>query len=372
MVLIEELNDSELEPPAPPPRPAQPPVSLSPQPAPAMAPALHEALSKELTGYLRYGRGHGLGLSAKQQWALVDTLVAQHFPASCGEVTRERILSVAHTSRHHRTGLRFETAADGTYIRATTKHDFARGVELGRAFASPLAPASAVAPDRDYHRPPPRYHGDDGLSHYDVGPRRRHVALGTRASSPTPPPPPDNNGQHGPAARSGTVLDSPPQPGERPPPPPTSPHPDSTQPTHKVASPAQLYATQCQCSDYAANVEGTYVVHGENHGRPMYKRSAGVGWDVAFLYYWDGRDHAAYTGWWLASQVGGEESFMFNTNAQASVPPECGWKATQDSITDSSFVITPQCPFEHWLDAGNDERGTHALPLIIDSEGEWF
>ena len=90
-------------------------------------------------------------------------------------------------------------------------------------------------------------------------------------------------------------------------------------------------------------VRGTYAVQGSNHGRTVYKKNekdAGV--DV-FVYYWDERDGAEYSGWWFGPSVGADQVWAHNSagGAAAAEPPTSGWRVPATGPVDPGMVVTP-------------------------------
>jgi len=80
---------------------------------------------------------------------------------------------------------------------------------------------------------------------------------------------------------------------------------------------------------------GTYVENGMNHTKKCYKKQEKIpgheGVNV-FLYYWDSRDGADFSGWWFGDQLGGTQVWA-KANAHTPTPPKAGWKVPWDSPT---------------------------------------
>ncbi|CAK9002695.1 unnamed protein product [Durusdinium trenchii] len=98
----------------------------------------------------------------------------------------------------------------------------------------------------------------------------------------------------------------------------------------------------CSCSDafWSKTIAGTYKLSGSNHGKPIYKRSGPR--NILFIYYWDNRDGAHYSGWWFGSSVGGCNVCAFNPDCQKDnplVPATFGWKVPADGPVDEGFRI---------------------------------
>eukprot|EP00746_Dinoflagellata_sp_MGD_P167002 gnl/MRDRNA2_/MRDRNA2_97280_c0_seq1.p1 gnl/MRDRNA2_/MRDRNA2_97280_c0~~gnl/MRDRNA2_/MRDRNA2_97280_c0_seq1.p1 ORF type:complete len:2064 (+),score=613.81 gnl/MRDRNA2_/MRDRNA2_97280_c0_seq1:164-6355(+) len=87
---------------------------------------------------------------------------------------------------------------------------------------------------------------------------------------------------------------------------------------------------------------GDYVVQGMNHQRKYYKKTqkiAGHENVQAFLYYWDDRDGAEFSGWWFGDKVGGEQVWSRNSVKTVS-PPMSGWKIPWDGAVNPHLSIT--------------------------------
>ena len=103
-----------------------------------------------------------------------------------------------------------------------------------------------------------------------------------------------------------------------------------------------LIIHMCSCSDafWSKTIAGTYKLAGSNHGKPIYKRSGPR--NILFIYYWDNRDGAHYSGWWFGSSVGGCNVCAFNPDCQKDnplVPATFGWKVPADGPVDEGFRI---------------------------------
>ncbi|CAK0822265.1 unnamed protein product [Prorocentrum cordatum] len=78
---------------------------------------------------------------------------------------------------------------------------------------------------------------------------------------------------------------------------------------------------------------GNYAENGSNHGRKTYKKIEPVPGHPnvkVFVYFWDGRDGADFSGWWFGDQVGGSQVWA-RCASQASTPPRVGWMVPWDS-----------------------------------------
>jgi len=78
---------------------------------------------------------------------------------------------------------------------------------------------------------------------------------------------------------------------------------------------------------------GDYADKGENHGKRFYQKIQKIPGheDIkVFLYYWDTRDGADFSGWWFGDQVGGTQVWA-RCPASTPTPPRIGWKVPWDS-----------------------------------------
>jgi len=101
-----------------------------------------------------------------------------------------------------------------------------------------------------------------------------------------------------------------------------------------------LVVTGCTHGTVGPIVRGTFQLHGENHGKPTYKKdSQANGLDV-MSYYWDERDGPGFCGWWFGPKVGGDQVWAYHTDKTANTPPQTGWKVPYDGPVDPTFVIS--------------------------------
>mmetsp|Transcript_140529 Transcript_140529/g.365619 ORF Transcript_140529/g.365619 Transcript_140529/m.365619 type:complete len:1956 (-) Transcript_140529:48-5915(-) len=80
---------------------------------------------------------------------------------------------------------------------------------------------------------------------------------------------------------------------------------------------------------------GDYLEKGTNHGKKFYQKTQKIAGheDIdVFLYYWDARDGADFSGWWFGDQVGGSQVWARSTTHGAA-PPRVGWKVPWDAPT---------------------------------------
>ncbi|CAD7939719.1 unnamed protein product [Amoebophrya sp. A120] len=76
-------------------------------------------------------------------------------------------------------------------------------------------------------------------------------------------------------------------------------------------------------------LNGTYVQRGSNHGKAMFSKQQNTRDDKSqqsCIYFWDARDGASMSGWWVAPEVGGEQVWA-HAPGNDSMPPKSGWKA---------------------------------------------
>lgn len=78
---------------------------------------------------------------------------------------------------------------------------------------------------------------------------------------------------------------------------------------------------------------GDYAEKGTNHNKKFYQKLQKIPGheDIkVFLYFWDNRDGADFSGWWFGDQVGGTQVWARNPSA-SQTPPRTGWKVPWDS-----------------------------------------
>lgn len=101
-----------------------------------------------------------------------------------------------------------------------------------------------------------------------------------------------------------------------------------------------LVVTGCTHSTVGPIVRGTFALHGENHGKPTYKKDCQVNGLDVMSYYWDERDGPGFCGWWFGPKVGGDQVWAYHTDKNAGTPPSTGWKVPYDGPVDPTFVIS--------------------------------
>merc|ERR1719424_469734 len=78
---------------------------------------------------------------------------------------------------------------------------------------------------------------------------------------------------------------------------------------------------------------GDFAEISSNHGRKVYQKIQTIpghpGVKV-FLYYWDTRDGADFSGWWFGDQVGGSNCWA-KAAVHTPTPPKVGWKVPWDA-----------------------------------------
>lgn len=82
-----------------------------------------------------------------------------------------------------------------------------------------------------------------------------------------------------------------------------------------------------------ATLLGDFVEEGTNHNRKYFRKVQAIPGhkDIkVFLYFWDGRDGADFSGWWFGDQLGGTQVWARNP-AQSATPPRIGWRIPWDA-----------------------------------------
>merc|ERR1712032_817395 len=78
---------------------------------------------------------------------------------------------------------------------------------------------------------------------------------------------------------------------------------------------------------------GDYIEKGLNHGKKYYQKIQKIpGFEdvQVYLYYWDARDGADFSGWWFGDQVGGAQVWA-RVPVHSMTPPRVGWKIPWDA-----------------------------------------
>jgi len=86
---------------------------------------------------------------------------------------------------------------------------------------------------------------------------------------------------------------------------------------------------------------GHYAEKGSNHGRKYYQKTERIPGheDVdVFLYYWDARDGADFSGWWFGDKLGGTQVWA-KASVATSTPPKNGWNVPWDAKKSEPGVI---------------------------------
>lgn len=104
-----------------------------------------------------------------------------------------------------------------------------------------------------------------------------------------------------------------------------------------------LVLSGCRDDVVGPIIRGTYVLHSENHDRPVYKKVEdtygleGQLLDV-MVYFWDDTD-PAFCGWWFGPKVGGDQVWAYHGDRSAHMPPEVDWKVPFDGPPDTTIVL---------------------------------
>eukprot|EP00929_Paragymnodinium_shiwhaense_P092567 TRINITY_DN5251_c0_g1_i1.p1 TRINITY_DN5251_c0_g1~~TRINITY_DN5251_c0_g1_i1.p1 ORF type:complete len:2225 (-),score=881.17 TRINITY_DN5251_c0_g1_i1:74-6748(-) len=89
---------------------------------------------------------------------------------------------------------------------------------------------------------------------------------------------------------------------------------------------------------------GDYVDRGANHGRRFYEKMQPIEdhEDMkVFLYYWDTRDGADFSGWWFGDRVGGTQVWS-KAESASQTPPYEGWKVPWDGdVVPNLLLVQP-------------------------------
>jgi len=107
---------------------------------------------------------------------------------------------------------------------------------------------------------------------------------------------------------------------------------------------------------------GDYIEKGTNHGRKAYQkmqRIAGHENVDVFLYYWDLRDGADFSGWWFGDQLGGSQVWA-KAATHSTTPPKEGWQIPWDSkkAEPGALIVEPVSAAANSAQAGKAAGAT--------------
>eukprot|EP00927_Polykrikos_kofoidii_P065794 TRINITY_DN61510_c0_g1_i1.p1 TRINITY_DN61510_c0_g1~~TRINITY_DN61510_c0_g1_i1.p1 ORF type:complete len:2086 (-),score=507.96 TRINITY_DN61510_c0_g1_i1:169-6426(-) len=95
----------------------------------------------------------------------------------------------------------------------------------------------------------------------------------------------------------------------------------------------KVYSEGRRNDTMAATLVGDYEQMAMNHGKKVYKKIQQIGGheDIdVYLYYWDTRDGADYSGWWFGEDIGGAQVWA-HVSSHATTPPKAGWRLPWDA-----------------------------------------
>lgn len=104
-----------------------------------------------------------------------------------------------------------------------------------------------------------------------------------------------------------------------------------------------VYCTEDKDEIGIRTLVGEYTEEGANHGRKYYRKTNKIPGheDInVYLYFWDDRDGAAFSGWWFGNQVGGAQVWSRNQQ-QTMKPPRSGWTIPWDGEVKPELVVAP-------------------------------
>jgi len=108
----------------------------------------------------------------------------------------------------------------------------------------------------------------------------------------------------------------------------------------EVGSAQRIRIAGCKHDVVGPIICGDYAISGSNHGKPAYKREGAAGGLQVMLYFWDERDGAASSGWWIGPKVGGNMVWGHHPNRTSGTPPNSGWQAPHSAPADPAMVVS--------------------------------
>jgi hypothetical protein len=118
-----------------------------------------------------------------------------------------------------------------------------------------------------------------------------------------------------------------------------------------VGAEQYIQVSGCQHATVGPIVRGGFVraAGRGNHGKHVYMKDTHTNGLDVMIYFWDKRDGAAVSGWWIGPKIGGDQVWAYHASKTASSPPKTGWKVAYSALStrralvwagvDQSFVI---------------------------------
>ena len=133
---------------------------------------------------------------------------------------------------------------------------------------------------------------------------------------------------------------------------------------------ARLAVSGCSNGILPDLINGSYEECGWHHEKIVFKKILGINEPDVFIYFWDGRDDPAFTGWWFGSVLGGGMAMAFARSCLQN-PPESGWEVIHDGRpkVDPLFV-SKVLPLELMRTQGAT-RGGQTLQNTGEEYVEW-
>jgi hypothetical protein len=108
--------------------------------------------------------------------------------------------------------------------------------------------------------------------------------------------------------------------------------------------PALLVRGHDSQSIISDTMNGIYVVDGEHHGMPTFRRSTPIEEMAVWLYYFDDRDEESQRGWWFGPQVAGDEVWAHHRGSSGKAgPPFAGYKFLVEGIEKDPYFVVVDC-----------------------------
>merc|ERR1711972_193804 len=103
-----------------------------------------------------------------------------------------------------------------------------------------------------------------------------------------------------------------------------------------------ILVSGCGVPSMAEIVNGSYKAHGENNGKPVFRREKDYMDTAVLVYFWEEADSPDQSGWWFAPSIGDDFAWAQNCSRatlKERLPPETGWHVPHDGGVDPNMRV---------------------------------